>query len=432
MNVRATAARVIFVVLAQGKSLAECLPPAVLEFTDPRDQALLQAMAYGVCRQFYYLEAVLHELLDKGLKEKDEDIFALLLVGLYQLIFMRIPAFAAISETVEAAKKFKKIWAKNLINAVLRNFQRSGDEFAQTTANDPVARYAHPEWFITQVQTAWPENWEAILTANNEHPPLVLRVNQRHASRDAYLQKLADAEIAATSIVETATGIVLAEPMDVKLLPGFYDGDVSVQDGAAQLSAELLDLTQGLRVLDACAAPGGKTAHIAELQPDLQALIAVDFDATRLATVKENLERLQLSAECIAADASDVQAWWDGKLFDRILLDAPCSATGVIRRHPDIKLLRAADDIDNLSDMQMRLLTALWTTLKKDGLLLYATCSILPAENNAVIKEFLTSHSDAVEEKITANWGTACDVGRQILPGMHGMDGFYYALLRKC
>ena len=430
MNCRVAAARVVFQVMC-GSSLSDCLPKAVAQLEDPRDQGLLQALCYGVCRRYYALTALLNTLLEHPLKENDDDVYALLLVGLYQLSDMRIPAYAAVDATVSATAGLKKEWARGLVNAILRNYLRNAESLQAEAWQDPAAKYAHPGWLIGMIQKAWPAESDAVFTANNAHPPFVLRVNQRHHSRDDYLALLQAAGIEAAVVPETAHGILLAEAMDVHALPGFAAGDVSVQDGAAQLAAELLDLQPGQRVLDACAAPGGKTAHIAERESALAELVAVDQDARRLGTVNENLERLHLNATCVAADAANTSIWWDGKLFDRILLDAPCSATGVIRRHPDIKLLRRADDIQNLVAEQLHLLTALWSLLKIDGILLYATCSILPRENAGVLKQFLTAHPDAKEEVIEASWGQACDIGRQILPGMHGMDGFYYARLKK-
>jgi 16S rRNA (cytosine967-C5)-methyltransferase len=428
MNLRAAAARVIHEVRT-GHSLTEALPKVFIKFSEQRDQSLLQAICYGVCRSHERLEAMLKHLLAKPLKEKDLDIHCLLLVGLYQLSDMRIPEHAAVAETVGAVREFKKIWAKNLVNAVLRNFIRQRAEVTAQISNDITALYSHPAWMVKKIKRAWPADWEAILAANNQHPPFSLRVNQRHATRADYLTKLpttVDAQI----IAETFAGITLGTPVDVQQLPGFALGDVSVQDGAAQLAAELLELAPRQRVLDACAAPGGKTAHILEIQPELQ-LLAIDIDAKRLESVKENLARLQLSAQCIAADVGEIERWWDGQLFERILLDAPCSASGVLRRHPDIKLLRRESDIANLAAIQLKLLNALWAVLAPGGLLVYSTCSVFPEENSDVVQAFLAAHTTVKEQKITASWGRACAVGRQILPGMQGMDGFYFACLRK-
>jgi 16S rRNA (cytosine967-C5)-methyltransferase len=432
MNLRAIAARVIFDVLFRGHSLSTSLPAALEQIPEARDQALVQTICYGVCRRFFYLEELLNLLMETNLKPKDHDIVALLLVGLYQLTDMRIPDYAAVGETVDATKDFQKVWAKGLVNAILRNYQRYAEDLKKEVDKIPSALYSHPEWMIGKIKKNWPDQWQAILTANNAHPPFVLRVNQQRHTREEYLSQLIRENLPAEIIPETQMGIVLAEATHVENLPGFAAGDVSVQDGAAQLAAELLDLAPTQRVLDACAAPGGKTAHIAELQPDLAELVALDRDEKRLISVTENLERLHLTATIIHADAADTEKWWDGKLFDRILLDAPCSASGVIRRHPDIKLLRRPEDIENLVQEQSRLLTALWTLLKIDGVLLYSTCSIFPQENEQLMKRFLTENSDAEEFIIERDIGEKRTVGLQILPGMYGMDGFYYARLRKC
>jgi 16S rRNA (cytosine967-C5)-methyltransferase len=431
MNLRAVAARVIFEVVFRGYSLSESLPKALTQIAEPRDQALVQTICYGVCRRYFFLNAILDNLMATQLKSKDHDILALLLVGLYQLTDLRIPNYAAVGETVAAAMDFQKSWAKNLINGVLRNYQRSADELQKKAEENPSALYSHPDWIIGKIKKYWPQQWQEILLANNEHPPFMLRVNQQRISREDYLLELKKINIEATSIPETESGILLSAATHVENLPGFAAGNVSVQDGAAQLAAELLMLAPEQRVLDACAAPGGKTAHIAELQPQLKELIALDRDEKRLVSVTENLERLQLTATCICSDAADTKNWWDENLFDRILLDAPCSASGVIRRHPDIKLLRRPEDIENLVKEQWRLLTALWPLLKTDGILVYSTCSIFPQENEKLLQRFLSEYTDAKEIPIEQAIGEKTIVGQQILPGMHGMDGFYYARLKK-
>lgn len=424
MNLRAAAAETLYQVIVKGTSLSEALTET---FTDPRDQAFLQAVCYGVCRRYFYLDAILQQLIDKPLKAKDQDVYLLLLVGLYQLSDMRVPEHAAIAETVAAVKKLKKIWAKGLVNAVLRNYQRRAAELQQQVKNNLSAYYSHPMWFIKKIQQDWPEDWASILDANNQQAPLSLRVNQRKITRENYLPK-----ISGHVISETASGISLDKPVDVQHIPDFFAGEVSVQDGAAQMAAELLQLMPGQRVLDACAAPGGKTAHILELQPALAEVVAIDKDEKRLSSVAANLQRLHLSATLIVDDAGNPARWWDKKLFDRILLDAPCSASGVIRRHPDIKILRRENDIAKLAVEQLRLLTALWPLLNVNGLLVYATCSIFTEENEQVLQTFLAQHPEAKMDFIETKWGKKCDIGKQILPGMYDMDGFYYARLRKC
>lgn len=430
MNLRLVAAKVVNQV-THGHSLADCLEPALSEIKDLRDRALVQAICYGVCRFYTRLDVALSFLLKKPMEAKDSDVHALLLVGLYQLMDMRIPPHAAVSETVNATDKLKKSWSRGLINAILREYLRRQEDIKQKLALDEESEYAHPAWWIEKIKQDWPNDWQQILAANNEHPPFTIRVNQQHLSRTDYLAVLHEQGIEAEVAPATLSGVILAEARSVESLPGFSNGDVSVQDGAAQLAAELLELLPGLRVLDACSAPGGKLTHILETQPELNQVVAVEKEFARLRTIKENLERLKLSAECICHDVADTKKWWDNQLFDRILLDAPCSASGVIRRHPDIKLLREPEDIPTLADEQLQLLEALWPLLKPNGLLVYATCSIFHEENSQVLKQFLAAHQDAKEEKILAEWGIPCQIGRQILPGMQQMDGFYYARLRK-
>ncbi len=422
VNLRAIAAKVIYKVLINGSSLSDALSEVSC---DARDKAFVQALCYGVCRRFFYLDHILQNLLEKPLKDKDQDIYCLLLVGLFQLIDMRVPAHAAVSETVAAADVLKKSWAKSLINAVLRNYQRNEASLKLKLSKE--AYYDHPAWMMEKFKQDWPNDWKAIVAANNQHPPFSLRVNLRQVSREDYLAKL---NVMAKPILETASGITLEQPMNVVDLPGFAEGDVSVQDGAAQLAASLLKLEPGQRVLDACSAPGGKAAHILEQQADIE-LTAVDRDADRVKAIVETMQRLGFSAKILCADAANIDDWWDGQLFDRILLDAPCSASGVIRRHPDIKLLRREEDMENLTSQQKLLLNTLWGLLKPGGLLVYATCSVFAEENAQLLSVFLEEHADAKEEKIQAAFGNACSVGKQILPGMLGMDGFYYGCLRK-
>lgn len=429
INLRLIAARIIDAV-TDGHSLAECLPPQLAKLTETRDRAFVQALCFGVCRFYPRLDVILSHLMTKPMKAKDSDVHALLMVGLYQLMDMQTPPHAAVSETVNAVEALKKPWARGLVNAVLREYLRQQDSLPELIATDDEARFAHPAWWISTVRRAWPDQWQEILDANNVHPPFSLRVNQQHVDVEKYLQQLHAQELPAHRIANTHHGVIVETPTAVEQLPGFAKGHVTVQDGAAQLAAELMQLSAGQRVLDACAAPGGKLTHILEIVPGLD-VVAVEKDKSRLLSIRENLQRLQQKAELKCADAADLAAWWDNKPFDRILLDAPCSASGVIRRHPDIKLLRLPDDIRALAAEQYRILSALWQTLAPGGLLVYATCSIYPEENVQVIKKFLAEHTDAREEVITADWGIACEYGRQILPGQHEMDGFYFACLRK-
>lgn len=428
MNSRAIASKVLVDVIIKHRSLSSVLPVAL---KDQEQRNLIQELSYGVLRWYPRLDAIAKKLLQKPLKDQDQDIYFLLLLGLYQLIFLNIPSHVAVSETVNAAKAIHKHWATNLINAVLRNFLRQQENIlAQLDAN-PSAHYAHPDWIIEQMQHAWPDYWKQILTANNEHPPMSLRINQNKISLKKYLEKLIENNLAATCSAHTPSGIRLEKPINVHQLPGFAAGEVSVQDFASQLAAPLLELKPGQRVLDACAAPGGKTAHILELEPQILALTALDQDEKRLEKISENLTWLGLCAKTIAGDATQPASWWDGNLYDRILLDAPCSATGVIRRHPDIKLLRHAEDIQQLAKTQLKMLHALWPLLKPNGLLVYSTCSVFPQENQQVLATFLQTHADAHEYKIVAGWGHAMNIGRQIFPGENNMDGFYYVRLQK-
>ena len=395
MNPRLAAARALAAVLEGKASLGTSLPP-LLDKVETRDRGLAQDLAFGAARWQPRLALIAEKLLRKPFKDGDRDLEALLLVGLYQLFYTRIPAHAAIGETVGCVDKLKKTSAKGLLNAVLRNAQRDSESILAELDRDPVLHTAHPRWLQKQLKAFWPEHWQAICAANNAHPPLILRVNRRHGSRDDYLARLRQVGFDAEPCTFSRDGIRLLQACDVTLLPGFAEGHVSVQDEAAQLAAELLQLAPGQRVLDACAAPGGKTCHLLEAEPGLSEVLAVDLEAKRLARVRENLERLGLDATLIAADGRDTAAWWDGKPFQRILLDAPCSATGVIRRHPDIKLTRKADDIPALATLQGELLDALWPTLEVGGILLYATCSTLPTENTEVIEAFLARTSGAV------------------------------------
>ncbi|WP_426150964.1 16S rRNA (cytosine(967)-C(5))-methyltransferase RsmB [Pseudomonas sp. DC3000-4b1] len=430
MTPRLAAARALAAVLNGKASLNGALPPQ-LERVDPRDRGLAQELAFGTARWEPRLALLAEQLLQKPFKAADADLYALLLTGLYQLLYTRIPAHAAIAETVDGATALKKTWAKGLLNAVLRRAQREGEALLTSLERDPVARTAHPRWLQKTLKAAWPDKWEAICAANNDHPPMTLRINARHVGRAAYLKQLEASGVAASACHFSEDGITLASATDVTRLPGFADGWVSVQDEAAQLAAGLLDLKPGQRVLDACCAPGGKTCHLLERMPGLGHVLGIDLEAKRLARVEENLARLGLAAELKAADGRDLAAWWDGKPFQRILLDAPCSATGVIRRHPDIKLTRQADDIPALAALQGELLDALWRTLEVGGVLLYATCSVLPPENADTIAAFLQRTPGARELDLALEAGERQAHGRQLFPQTAGHDGFYYAKLMK-
>ncbi len=429
MEVRTAAALALDEVIRQGHSLTSLLP-RWQEQVSAQDRPLLQELCYGVLRWYTRLDALAAQLLQKPFKTKDTDVHALILLGLYQLIYLRVPDHAAVSATVAATAALKKPWARGLVNAVLRNFQRQSEALLIALDDDPVSRWAHPHWLIEKLRAAYPEQWQSILEANNQHPPLVLRINHAKVTRDNYRQRLLALGIESEPTPHSEDGLILARPVDVESLPGFADGELSVQDSAAQLAAELLNAQPGEHILDACAAPGGKTAHVLERQPSVT-MVALDQDGARLQRLHENLQRLQLNATAITGDAVDPDQWWDGHLFDRIMLDAPCSATGVIRRHPDIKLLRRSDDILQLAELQGRILKALWPLLKPGGRLLYITCSVLPQENVRQLQRFCREQHDLQEQPIVAQWGLAQSIGRQILPGQAEMDGFYYACLQK-
>ncbi len=426
LNVRARAALAVAAVL-KGSNLDDALAARSADLSGP-DLSLLKALAYGVVREHRLLDTLAGSLLQKPLREEPA-VQALLACGLYQLRAMRVPEHAAVGETVAAAQDLDKPWAKGLVNAVLRRYQR---ERAAIDGKLPVTagiRQSYPDWLVAALKADWPDGWRTVLAGGNEPGPLTLRANRRLGTRDDYLRELAAAGIEAAAVAETPDALRLASALPVDEIPGFAAGRVSVQDASAQLAAELLDAQPGQRVLDACAAPGGKTAHLLERVPDLE-LLAVDSDATRLERVRANLERLQLKAQLLAADAAKPTLWWDGKPYDRILLDAPCSGTGVIRRHPDIKWLRRDSDLPRMAELQLRLLRALWPLLAPGGALVYATCSILKAEGEEVARTFLDTHKDARESPIEAPWGDARGIGRRIAPG-GDFDGFYYARLAK-
>jgi len=432
-GVRAIAATVLASLLLQKGSLATQLPRKPPSPGEAPSMALLKELCYGTCRWYFQLNNTLGTLLDKPLKSKDCDIHCLLILGMYQLSHMRIPEYVSINETVNACVVLKKPWAKGLINAVLRKFQRlvSADEIPYP---DDAARFSYPDWLVNLLKTEWPDSWEEILRAGNAHPPMSLRVNLQQCSREDYLELLAEQGIAARAGTLSAAGVYLEKPCPVDLLPGFREGSASVQDEASQLLPSLLTPASGHRILDACAAPGGKTCHLLEAEPNIAQIIALDIEARRLDRLQENLERLKLSSarvKVIAADATLTDDWWDGEYFDRILLDAPCSATGIIRRQPDIKLLRKSADIARLCELQGRLLDRLWRCLKPGGFMVYSTCSILPAENSRQIAAFLNRTSDAESKAMPEHWGVLCRYGRQLLPHDNSTDGFYFALLQK-
>ena len=424
-SLRAKAAGVLLAV-EQGQSLSQCLPPA-LSRLNVSDRPALQALCYGACRWFHRLDDELEGRLKKPLRTQDRIIHHLMLVALFQLRFSQQASYAVLNETVEACRTLGRPHLTGLVNGVLRAAERTG---APESSSD-AARVSHPTWMVEKLRHNWPEDWPAIVAANNAQAPMTLRVNGLRFRRDEYLALLAEAGIEAAPTRYAPLGIQLAQPVPVDQLPWFADGAVSVQDEAAQLCTTLLDLAPGQRVLDACAAPGGKTCAILEACRDLAEVVAIDESESRLPRVQENLDRLDLSATLQQADAADIDNWWDGEVFDRILLDVPCSASGVIRRHPDIKLLRRESDIVPLASIQLGLLQAMWSILKPGGRLVYATCSVFPQENHRIIQRFRKQQDNVRLLEPEVSWGRNMGAGRQLLPEPDSHDGFFYAVLEK-
>ena len=396
---------------------------------DPRERAFARELASGVIRHLPALRHVLGLLLDRPLRRQETRLETVLLLGLYQVLHTRVPPHAAVHETVRLAGR--AAWRRGLANAVLRRAVSRRDTLLETLegTSDLEARYAHPRWFIDCLRADWPDDWEAILVANASRAPMTLRATRRAGGRAAYIESLRRAGLEASPHAVAPDAVVLCNPIGVESLPGFADGEVSVQDAAAQLAVPLLDLEPGQRVLDACAAPGGKTAQILDAEPRLREVVAVDVDPQRLARTRDNLARTGARARLVEADASAPAKWWDGVAFERILVDAPCSGSGVIRRHPDIKLHRRAADLDALEARQSAILESAWGMLAPSGRLVYATCSVLLQEGARQMARFLERHDDA--KPLEIRWGRACGPGRQILPGEADMDGFFHACISK-
>lgn len=426
---RAHAARALARIALDGVSLRTELAAASGGIADPRDRALLAAMLFESARGWLRWDAAASALLDKPLPPRARELRALLVVGFVQLAVLDLPHYAVVAACVEAARLLGQPRHAGLVNAILRRFLRERVALEAQLDRDPVTRHAHPRWLIDAIATDWPAQAEAILAANNRQAPLTLRVNRRRTERGALLARFEEAGVAAQAPEALPDALVLEQSQDVTRLPGYAQGLFSVQDGAAQRVADLLELRDGLRALDACAAPGGKAAHALE-RADV-ALLALDRDAARLPRIDENLRRLGLEATVRAGDAAQPERWWDGHAFDRILIDAPCSATGIVRRQPDVKLHRRAADLAPLAATQRRLLDASWPLLAPGGRLVYATCSLLRIENQAVLAQFLDAHDNAVASPLPDRFGLAAGAGRQNLPGEGGMDGFYYAVLEK-
>ncbi len=424
LNLRSMAAQAVEQVVEQGQSLSQVLP-ALQQHVSDKDKALLQELCFGVLRTLPQLNWLINKLMSRPMTGKQRTVHYLIMVGFYQLLHTRIPPHAALAETVEGAVVIKRPQLKGLINGVLRQFQRQQEELLEEfTRSDE--RFLHPAWLLKRLQKAYPTRWEAIIDANNARPPMWLRVNRHHHSRDEWLALLAEAGMEGFAHADYPDAVRLASPAPVHALPGFDQGWVTVQDASAQGCMTFLEPQNGEHILDLCAAPGGKTTHILEVAPDAQVL-AVDVDEQRLSRVYDNLKRLGMKAEVKQGDGRFPAQWCGEQRFDRILLDAPCSATGVIRRHPDIKWLRRDRDIAELAKLQAEILDAVWPHLKQGGTLVYATCSILPEENSQQVAAFLTRTADA---RLSAT-GTPDHPGQQNLPGMEDGDGFFYAKLIK-
>jgi len=423
---RAKAAAVIHRVL-KGESLNQLLPHS-FESLELGQRARCQELVYGTLREWPLYQATCQKFLRKALRRKDHDLLSLICVGLYELDNLRTPPHATISEAVNGARELKKSWAAGMVNAVLRSYQREQAGLRETLT--PAAQHALPDWLFEILTTEYGECFEQIAEAARGRPPLFLRVNQRHLSRAQYLQLLSEAGIAAAPAPLSPEAVLIEKPVDVSLLPGFDKGWVSVQDVSAQLVAGLLAAKPGERVLDACAAPGGKACHILEQQPALAELTAMDISGQRLQRVRENSERLGLAMTTVNADASKLQESIRGKQFDAILADVPCSATGVIRRNPDVKILRQLGDIASFGAQQLAILKGLWPALKPGGRLLYVTCSILKAENDSIIAAF-TNDKESIIHPLSLGQGRPTHFGWQTLPHPSGGDGLFFSLLEK-
>jgi len=425
-----------------GQSLSAVQPQTIDKLEDSRDRGLSNEIVNGVLRWRWRLEFIVSVLLAKPLKQKDIDVQLILLMALYELIECRTPDYAIINEAVDLVRKSGKKWAASLVNAVLRRFTREKEVLLASINNDQ-ANYSHPDWMLDKIKKDWPDDWQQILQENNQRPAFWLRVNQLQNNAEQYKTRLAERELDGEMSTLSAQALKLTHGVDVRTLPGFNEGAFSVQDVGAQLTAELVDVDDAHRVLDLCTAPGGKACHLLERYATMGQLVAVEIDEKRMQRVHENLQRLKLldatghrsKVELVVADVCDYKDWWDGVQFDRILIDAPCSASGVIRRHPDIKTLRRESDIAQLMEMQANILSAAWQMLKPDGELLYVTCSVFKDENQHQISRFIevnaSGENDVVEVKINTDWGKTCDYGRQLLPGEQDADGFYFCKLKK-
>jgi len=427
-DTRALAAQALAEVALRGASQRDATERYAPRLPDPRDRALFTALVSDGARWWLRFDAAIDRLLEKPLRQKEPAVHALLVLGLVQLEILELPDYAAVAATVQAARALQRPRMAGLVNAVLRRWQRERTELLAALDAKPQTRHAHPAWLAKAIARDWPEQADAVMAANNIEPPLMLRANRRRSGRDDLLERLRAAGYTAEAHAWLADGIVLPHSADVTRMPGFAEGHFAVQDGAAQAAADLAEVRDGLRVLDACAAPGGKACHL--LERARLDLIALESDAGRARRIGQNLDRLGLDADVVIGDAGAPDTWWDGRPFDRILIDAPCSATGVLRRRPDVRLHRRDSDIAALAAQQRRILQALWPLLAPGGRLVYVTCSLLKAENEAVVGAFLASQPEARAAAFTLPAGQAA-LGWQVLPGDGDLDGMYYAVLER-
>ncbi|GAA0683464.1 16S rRNA (cytosine(967)-C(5))-methyltransferase RsmB [Dyella marensis] len=428
-DTRALAAQALAEVALRGASQRDATERYAPRLPDPRDRALFTALVSDGARWWLRFDAAIDRLLEKPLRQKEPAVHALLVLGLVQLEILELPDYAAVAATVQAARALQRPRMAGLVNAVLRRWQRERTELLAALDAKPQTRHAHPAWLAKAIARDWPEQADAVMAANNIEPPLMLRANRRRSGRDDLLERLRAAGYTAEAHAWLADGIVLPHSADVTRMPGFAEGHFAVQDGAAQAAADLAEVRDGLRVLDACAAPGGKACHL--LERARLDLIALESDAGRARRIGQNLDRLGLDADVVIGDAGAPDTWWDGRPFDRILIDAPCSATGVLRRRPDVRLHRRDSDIAALAAQQRRILQALWPLLAPGGRLVYVTCSLLKAENEAVVGAFLASQPEARAAAFTLPAGQAAALGWQVLPGDGDLDGMYYAVLER-
>lgn len=420
-------------VLRDGRSVNDILSRAISEDMSSSEISFAKQQLFGSLRYYHQIKGILDQLIEKPLKQKDLDIFSILVLGIYQLRFMSVPDHAAISESVELTRLINKPWASGLVNGCLRNYQRQLKALEQRLAKAKTFQFSHPNWIINQIESDWGESASSVLNANNERAPMTLRVNQQKVTRDDYRQMLLEVEMPCQLHPLATDALVLDSACDVYKLPKFEQGWVTVQDAAAQLVVDLIDLQPNMKVLDGCAAPGGKTTHILQREPSTK-LTSVELSDKRIQRIEQTLQRLEMSCQLKCADILDHKAWWDGELFDRILIDVPCTASGVIRRNPDIKLHRKKLDLVNIVDLQAEILRETWKLLKPGGKLVYATCSVFKAENENQIQSFMNDHSatlDGFDNELNKQLSEHCQIGYQIFPGEQQMDGFYLCGLQK-